>query len=495
MKRYLFFFPLPFFLLAFASYVQAQTICKVGNATGNDTAKIQAAINSCAGGGEVKLSSGKTYTAGTIVLKSGVTLNLNGAILETSAKESDFQSISNDTTRITFVGADKGTANVVIVGPGMIKKSSQSDFEIAFLRFVGNTNLTLKNFEVNSLSAPPTAGGFHITLDDSDGVLLDEITVRGRRGGGQVWGNDGIDVRSRNVTIRNCDVNTHDDGIVIATPEKYPKGVSNVTVENCRVSSDSSALKFGTGTHHDINNVTFDKITIYDGAGIRFSVYDGAELSNVIFSNITYESNMNYLFACGGGASGLGIMKDCAGPVDRDGDGIKETAGGYIRDIVFEDFDIFDIGSRNAHGEASLNTMDRVTFKNIRFHSGSGSPPLARFRNICGLSISNITYPHPTIANPQNDLNIEVSVTNVRYDGGAPVCGGALPTSTSTPTKEPSPMPTGGDLDSDGDVDIFDYNALVENFGASVCGNIADIDGNCKVDIFDYNILVENFGR
>jgi len=52
-----------------------------------------------------------------------------------------------------------------------------------------------------------------------------------------------------------------------------------------------------------------------------------------------------------------------------------------------------------------------------------------------------------------------------------------------------------GDIDGDNDVDIFDYNALIENFGSVDCGNVADIDGNCKVDIFDYNLLVENFGK
>lgn len=52
-----------------------------------------------------------------------------------------------------------------------------------------------------------------------------------------------------------------------------------------------------------------------------------------------------------------------------------------------------------------------------------------------------------------------------------------------------------GDLDFSNKVDIFDYNILLENFGNTTCGNIADIDGNCKVDIFDYNILLENFGN
>jgi len=51
-----------------------------------------------------------------------------------------------------------------------------------------------------------------------------------------------------------------------------------------------------------------------------------------------------------------------------------------------------------------------------------------------------------------------------------------------------------GDLDKDGDVDIFDYNLLITNFGATG-DNPADIDGDGDVDIFDYNILISNFGK
>ena len=66
-------------------------------------------------------------------------------------------------------------------------------------------------------------------------------------------------------------------------------------------------------------------------------------------------------------------------------------------------------------------------------------------------------------------------------------------TSISEPSLTP-PASKLGDTDSDGDVDIFDYNILIENFGSTNCGHLADLNDNCKVDIFDYNILLENFG-
>lgn len=48
-----------------------------------------------------------------------------------------------------------------------------------------------------------------------------------------------------------------------------------------------------------------------------------------------------------------------------------------------------------------------------------------------------------------------------------------------------------GDIDKDGDVDIFDYNILIENFGRTNCGNVADIDGTItKVDFLNGNTVL-----
>jgi hypothetical protein len=52
-----------------------------------------------------------------------------------------------------------------------------------------------------------------------------------------------------------------------------------------------------------------------------------------------------------------------------------------------------------------------------------------------------------------------------------------------------------GDANNDGAVNIQDYNLLVQNFGNTTCGNVADFNASCKVDIQDYNVLVANFGK
>lgn len=163
-----------------------------------------------------------------------------------------------------------------------------------------------------------------------------------------------------------------------------------------------------------------------------------------------------------------------------------------MSDITLENFEIYGGSSNTSHGDHYLSAIDRLTFKNIHFHSGSGSAPLASFRDICGLSISGFTS-HLS-GNPTSDLNVASSVSNLRLDGGAPVCDGTGPTPTKKPaTPTPTSTPIPGDIDGDGDVDVDDYNILLEYFGKSGI-SIADIDGNGKVDIFDYNILVGNFG-
>lgn len=59
---------------------QAAETCYVGSPSGgDDTSKIQSAINNCPSGGIIVLQAGKTYTAGSIYLKSNTTLKFGSA--------------------------------------------------------------------------------------------------------------------------------------------------------------------------------------------------------------------------------------------------------------------------------------------------------------------------------------------------------------------------------------------------------------------------------
>ena len=50
-----------------------------------------------------------------------------------------------------------------------------------------------------------------------------------------------------------------------------------------------------------------------------------------------------------------------------------------------------------------------------------------------------------------------------------------------------------GDANFDGKVDIFDFNALMINWGTVLAGNIADFNDDNLVDIFDFNSLMINW--
>ena len=68
------------------------------------------------------------------------------------------------------------------------------------------------------------------------------------------------------------------------------------------------------------------------------------------------------------------------------------------------------------------------------------------------------------------------------------------PSPSATPSPTPNPLP--GDIDGNKRVDIFDYNLLLTDFGATSGTALrSDIDLSGRVDIFDYNLLLTNFGR
>ena len=131
-------------------------------------------------------------------------------------------------------------------------------------------------------------------------------------------------------------------------------------------------------------------------------------------------------------------------------------------------FVLDDDGSGNPNPDFALDLAANSWTRN----NPSASDPDDPSYNYLVDSYTPFCYPHPL-------------VSGVDCDPG---------NDTPTPTPTLTPTPLEGDIDQDGDVDIFDYNILIENFGSTDCGNVADINGDCKVDIFDYNALIENFG-
>lgn len=135
-----------------------------------------------------------------------------------------------------------------------------------------------------------------LNFDFCDGVSVDGISIENNP---KSPNTDGIDIRnSRNVTISNCDIRTGDDAICLKNTSKEkvwydPKGnprpriVENITVRDCYLESDDSALKLGTGSGHSTQSIVFDNITIRKTRyAIGLFMMDGGQYNDVLFKNI-----------------------------------------------------------------------------------------------------------------------------------------------------------------------------------------------------------------
>jgi len=518
--------------------VVAQTVCDVGDPR-SDPFQIQKVVNNC-DNGVVRLKNKAVYTSGTIELGSNMTLDLNNATIQVTDNDDDLFSCKGSSSRNFFVCADTKN-NVKVIGPGTLVKPAGRDFDTSMIEFWNSSNILVKDVVFDSTKAPGSASGFHLVSSASNNVVFDSITIMGRRRrNGSDYGNDGIDIQSsQNVVVKNCDINTADDGVAIASSDGSNEDTLNVTVENCRIASDTAALKIGTGSMYDFDNIYYNNITVHDSAfGVRVAIVDGGTVGNVIYNNVTFESDVTRWWVCGGGtgSSTHDDSQNCVRQVDR-GEGLTDL--GYLHNFTLDNIKVrggIYTGNSNSY-EGSINSIDKVTFKNIKFFSEAGSPPLARFHDVCGLSISDITYPDSTIvpASEYDDLSdsriftYESGISNLVVDGSDPICTGSPPgkvppsvecndnkdndrdglidlkdpgcdyggdTSEDDEINPPSINSCGShtpDLVCTGAVDATDLGSLLSDWGK---GDMVGGDLNCDdtVDVIDFGIMMSWWG-
>lgn len=122
------------------------------------------------------------------------------------------------------------------------------------------------------------------TFWECDDLLIEGIRVQST----DYWNNDGIDITDcTNVIIRDCDIDSADDGICLKS-ENREKYCDQILVENCRVRSSASAVKFGTASAGGFRNVTVRNIRVYDTfrSAVTIQTVDGGGIENIHVSNI-----------------------------------------------------------------------------------------------------------------------------------------------------------------------------------------------------------------
>ncbi|MFQ6631830.1 hypothetical protein Gotur_009130 [Gossypium turneri] len=97
--------------------------------------------------------------------------------------------------------------------------------------------------------------------------------------------NDGIDIEdSNNTVITRCHIDTGDDAIC---PKTYTSPLYNLTATNSWIRTKSSAIKLGSASWFELNNLVFNNITIVDShRGLALQIRDGGNVSDITFSNI-----------------------------------------------------------------------------------------------------------------------------------------------------------------------------------------------------------------
>jgi polygalacturonase len=264
-----------------------------GDGQTNDTRAIQSAIDLAVanGGGTVLFPAGQ-YVSGSIVLKDYITLRFeSGAILLGSLDLNDYPadlgvlSLSGEyvwkgplvyAENARYIGIE-GTG--IVDGRGTrenfppLPRSNQRPGLIRFknCQFVTVKDVTLRN------SACWT---FHLRN-------CEDVAISGIRLNSNVnRNNDGIDVDGcSRVSITGCNINSEDDAIVLKSFQR--EKCRDFIISDCILTSTCSAIKIGTETAGDFENISISNCAIYGSRGINLFSVDGSNIDNVTISNIS----------------------------------------------------------------------------------------------------------------------------------------------------------------------------------------------------------------
>ncbi|HEO72105.1 MAG TPA: glycoside hydrolase family 28 protein, partial [Candidatus Hydrogenedentes bacterium] len=340
-----------------------------------DTAAIQAAVDACheQGGGQVTFGPGR-YLAGTIVLKSGVSLYLSAnAVLLGSPNLEDypeipgnFVSYTNNYTVRSLIVAEDASA-VGIEGPGAVDGQGAA-FEGEYLvrpyliRFISCRDVRLDSVTLRDSAM------WTLHLLDCEDVHISGIDIRARVN----KNNDGIDIDcSENVRVSDCHVWTGDDAIVLKSTAHRP--TKNVTITNCVLSSHCNALKMGTESNGGFQQIAISNCVIYDThlAGIALETVDGGLMEGIVISNVTMKHVGCPLFI---------RLGNRARPPRKD----METPGmGTMRNISISNVEAAGAGivGGSITGLPG-HPVENVQLSNLRFRFSGGAPKRQRLYEV-----------------------------------------------------------------------------------------------------------------
>ncbi|MHC1765282.1 MAG: glycoside hydrolase family 28 protein [Verrucomicrobiia bacterium] len=399
------------FLICCAIPVAAEVIYEVKEPSASG---VQAAIDACtaAGGGVVRLAPGR-YVCGPIWLKDHVELRLEaGATMVLSTNRSDWPS------GVRALVNARGAKNIAITGRGTFDGNAQWEFlpvrgqdpEIREEQEIARQ----AGVEMKRFYRTGAVQKYLFVLQEAEDVRIEGVTIKNAplwnvrlQDCSRVWirgihlysdlergvNSDGIDIVSTsNVLISDSFICTADDAIVLKTVDLGQRGtgtirpVENVVVNNCILTSSSTAMMIGTETHADIRNVLFSNIVVRDSNKVfGINVQDGATVSDVRFVNVTFETNRRHWNWWGSAEVMKFVLKKRT----------PESRLGRIQDITIDGAQGTARGTSLVAGHAERR-LERIQIENLQVRMLPENRPDKRatdalvFQGIDGLTLRGV---------------------------------------------------------------------------------------------------------
>ncbi|MDP4208996.1 MAG: glycosyl hydrolase family 28 protein [Bacteroidota bacterium] len=275
----------------------------VGDSKVLNTIAIQKAIDDCSqnGGGKVVFPKGN-YLSGTIVLKDNVVLKLEKeATIFGSINLADYRNLDPFTEGL---GIEVGWALVVAVDAKNVGIEGEGTIDGQGAKIKAQLDLTDTRSESKKWGRRP----FLIRIVRCDGISVKGVTLKFAGAWTShyyhsksvqienvkiesygVSHNDGIDIDAcQDVSIKNCDINSGDDGLCFKTTSSQ-MACKNIVVSGLKIKSRQAAIKTGTESMAAFENIKISGCYIYDtnNGGIKLNTVDGAHLRNIEISDIT----------------------------------------------------------------------------------------------------------------------------------------------------------------------------------------------------------------
>ncbi len=362
-----------------------RTYGAVGNGKTVDTKAIQEAIDDChAHGGGTVVFAGGTYLAGTLYLKSNVTLELEVSAtlllnpdIDDYGTDTHYNRYQNETDMDRCFLFAQDAENIGIRGQGRIEGNAAafpnkgSIYRPMMIRFLRCSHVRLEG--VKLMDSPAWTCAFL----DSSFIWVREVYIENHR----QYNGDGLDFDGcSHVYVTGCHMDGTDDNLCLQSSSKdYP--CQDIHISDCSFTSICAGIRIGLKSVGDIRNVAIANCTMHNvwREGIKVECSEGGTITDIVAQGITMRNVRRPIFVILNNrwdANGLG------GTVGlKQVPPIGEMARLMFSNMVFID----DREMKNTHKRFENDIMGEPRFGGIRIDAQKDHP-------ICDITLSNISY-------------------------------------------------------------------------------------------------------